>query len=62
MLNILLTTDFGLYKNLGEDTLGNQPHATKASMTQDPDTPILHEVMSGEHRDDFLATMVKEIS
>ena len=41
--------------------LGNHPHATKASMTQDPDIPLLHEVTNGEHRDDFLAAMDKNI-
>jgi hypothetical protein len=34
----------------------------KASSTHDPDTPRLHEAMRGEHRDDFLAAMGKEIS
>jgi hypothetical protein len=33
----------------------------KASATHDPDTPQLHEAMRGEHRNEFLATMGKEI-
>ena len=39
LLNFLLTYDFGLYENLGADTLRNHPHAMKASMTHDPDNP-----------------------
>ena len=59
LLNFLLTYDFGLYENLGADTLRNHPHAMKASMTHDPDNPWLHEAMSGEHRYYFLAAIGK---
>jgi hypothetical protein len=38
------------------------PHAMKGSATHDPDSPRLHEAMRGEHRDEFLAAMEKEIS
>jgi hypothetical protein len=38
------------------------PHAVKASATHDPNSPRLHDAMQGEHRDDFLAAMGKEIS
>ena len=61
LLNLLLTPDFVLYENLGAYTLGNHPHAMKASMAHDPYTPPLHESMSGEHRYDFLAAIGKEI-
>ena len=62
LLNLLLTPDFVLYENLGADTLVNHPHAIKASMTNDPDTPQLHEAMSGEHGYYFLSTMGKDIA
>jgi hypothetical protein len=39
------------------------PHAMKASATtSDQDTPRLHEAMRGDHRDEFLTAMGKEIS
>ena len=62
LLNLLLTRDFGFYDNLVPYTLGNHPHAMKASMTHNPDTPCLHESISGEHRDDFLTAMGEEIA
>jgi hypothetical protein len=34
----------------------------KASAAHDPNTPRLHEAMRGEHRDEFLAAMGKEIT
>ena len=45
-----------------EDTLGNHPHVMKAPMAHEPDTPCLHESMSGEHRDYFLSAMGKDIA
>ena len=48
LLKILLTPDFGLYENIGTDTLGNHPDAMKVPMAHDPDTPWLHEIMSIE--------------
>ena len=41
--------------------LGNHPHAIKASIIHKPDTPWLHEAISGEHQDDILAAMGKYI-
>jgi hypothetical protein len=61
LLNLLLDRDFGLYDNLLANTLLCHPHAMKASTTPDPDSPRLHEAMSGEHREEFLAAMSKEI-
>ena len=46
---------------MGAYTLGNQPHDMKASMSNDPGTPRLHEEMSGEHQDYFLTSIGKEI-
>jgi histone deacetylase 1/2 len=62
LLNLLLDHDFGLYENLSPNSLMMAPHAMKASATHDPDTPRLHEAMRGEHRDEFLAAMGKEIA
>jgi hypothetical protein len=62
LLNLLLDHDFGLYENLSPNSLMMAPHAMKASTTHDPDTPRLHEAMRGEHRDEFLAAMGKEIA
>ena len=62
LLKLLLKPDFGLYKNLGSDTLGNNPHAMKPSTTHDPDTSCLYETMSGEHREDLLTAIGKDIS
>ena len=62
LLNLLLDHDFGLYDNLSPNSLMMAPHAMKASATHDPDTPRLHEAMRGEHRDEFLAAMGKEIA
>ena len=59
LLNLLLTPDFELYKNLVADELGNHPYSMKASMTHNPDTSPLHEEMSDEHWDDFFAAMGK---
>jgi hypothetical protein len=42
LLNLLLDHDFGLYENLGPDTLMLAPHAMKASTTPDPRTPRIH--------------------
>jgi hypothetical protein len=61
LLNLLLDQDFGLYENLEADTLMCHPHAMKASTSHDPDSLRLHEAMSGEHREDFLVAMGKEI-
>jgi hypothetical protein len=61
LLNLLLDRDFGLYENLGADTLMRHPQAMKASSTHDPDSPRLHEAMRGEHREEFLMAMGKEI-
>jgi len=61
LLNLLLDRDFGLYDNLLANTLMSHPHAMKASTTPDPDSPRLHEAMSGEHREEFLIAMSKEI-
>jgi hypothetical protein len=62
LLNLLLDHEFGLYENLSPNALMMSPHAMKASATHDPDTPRLHEAMRGEHRDEFLAAMGKEIA
>jgi hypothetical protein len=61
LLNLLLDQDFGLYKNLDADTPMRHPQAMKASSTHDPDSPRLHEAMKGEHHEDFLMAMGKEI-
>jgi hypothetical protein len=61
LLNLLLDRDFGLHDNLLANTLMCHPHAMKASTTPDPDSPRLHEAMSGVHREDFLIAMSKEI-
>jgi hypothetical protein len=45
LLNLLLGHDFGLYKNFGPTSLLMHPHAMKASVTHDPNTPRLHEAM-----------------
>ena len=39
LFNVLLTSNFGLYNNLGADTLGNHPSVMKSSMMHDLDTP-----------------------
>jgi hypothetical protein len=57
LLNLLLDPNFGPYGNLGPASLLMHPHAMKASVT-----PRLHEAMRGEHREDFLIAMGKEIS
>jgi hypothetical protein len=62
LLNLLLDHDFGLYENLSPNSFMLAPHAMKASATHDPDTPRLHEAMRGDHRDEFLTAMGKEIS
>ena len=62
LFNLLITPDFGFYDNMVADTLGNHPHAMKASMTHNPHTPFLHESISGKHLDDFLTAMGKEIA
>jgi hypothetical protein len=62
LLNLLLDHDFGLYENLSPNSLMMAPHAMKASSGHDPDTPRLHEAMRGEHRDEFLTAMGKEIA
>ena len=62
LLNLLLTNEFGLYKNLGAYKLDNHPHAMESLMKHDPDTPRLHEAMSDEHQDDFIADMGNEIT
>jgi hypothetical protein len=62
LLSLLLDHDFGLYENLSPKSLMLAPHAVKASATHDPNSPRLHDAMQGEHRDDFLAAMGKEIS
>ena len=49
LLNLLITSYFGLYETLGAYMLGNQPHAMKAPLTHDPYTPCLHEAMSSEN-------------
>jgi hypothetical protein len=52
LLNLLLDHGFGLYDNLGADTLMcYPPHAMKASTTADPDPPCLHKAMSREYRE-----------
>ncbi len=61
LLNLLLDRDFGLYDNLSANALMCHPQAMKASPTSDPDSPRLHDAMSGEHREDFLVAMSKEI-
>ena len=61
LLNLLLTNDFEFYENLGAYILGNHSHTMKASLEHKPYTTQLHEAMSGEHRDDFLATIGKYI-
>jgi hypothetical protein len=62
VLNLRLDHGFDLYKNLGPTSLLMHPHAMKASVTHDPDTPHLHEAMQGEHREECLIAMGKEIS
>jgi hypothetical protein len=62
LLNLLLDHDFGLYKNLSPNLLLLAPYAMKALAVHDPDSPRLHEAMQGDHRDEFLAAMGKEIS
>jgi hypothetical protein len=62
LLNLLLDHDFGLYENLSPNSLLLAPHAMKASAVHDPDSPRLHEAMRGDHRDEFLSAMGKEIS
>ena len=62
LLNLLLDRDFGLYENIGANTLMCHPQAMKASTSYDPDSPRLHEAMRGEHREDFLVAMGKEIA
>jgi hypothetical protein len=59
-LNLLLDRDFGLYENLGADTLMCHPQAMTASTSHDPDPPRLHEAMDGEYCEDFLVAMGKE--
>ena len=61
-LNLLLDHNFGLYENLSADSPMLHPNAKKDSSTVDPDSPCLHEAMHGEHREDFLKAMGKEIS
>ena len=61
LLNLLLDRDFGLYQSLGANALMSHPHAMKASTSHDPDSPRLHEAMRGEHHEDFLVAMGKEI-
>jgi hypothetical protein len=61
LLNLLLDRKFGQYENFGADTLMCHPYAMRASMTHDPDLSRLYEAMSGEHREDFLIVMGKEI-
>ena len=61
LINLLLTPEFVLYENLREDTLVNHPYAMKYSMTHDPDTPRLRKAIIGEHQDDFLTEMGKDI-
>ena len=42
--------------------LVNHPHAMKESTEHDLDTHRLHEEISGEHRDDLLTAMGKDIA
>ena len=51
LLNLLLDRYcFGLYENLGANTLMSHPQAMKASTSHDPDPPCLHEAIGGKHR------------
>ena len=59
LLNLLLDHEFGLFNGLNP---GFSPWLMKAAYGTDPDQPSLHEAMRGEHREDFLAAMTKEIS
>ena len=62
LLNLLLDHDFSLYENLSADSLMIHLHVMKASATGNPESPRLHGAMHGEHREDFLKAMEKEIS
>jgi hypothetical protein len=62
LLNLLLDHEFGLYDNLSPNLLVLAPHAMKASAAHDLDTPRLHKAMHSGNRDEFLATMGKEIA
>ena len=61
LLNLLLDRDFGLCNNLLSDALTRHPRAMKASAAPDPDSPRLHEAVGGEHREEFLVAMSKQI-
>ena len=59
LLNLLIDPAYGTYDNL--PPVGFSPHMLKASM-HDPDSPRLHEAKNGEHREEFLKAMIKEIT
>jgi len=59
---LLMDPEFGIMDNIFPHAYSMVPHLMKASRQHDPDTPNLHQALSGDHRDDFLEAMSEEIS
>ena len=60
-MSLLVDPDTGLYDAVHHTALNLYPNIFKASAIHDPDSPTLHEAISGVHREEFLDAMMKEI-
>ena len=61
-MNLLLDQEFGIYEMFLANNLMLATYALKVSATYDPATPRLHEALGGEHQEEFLIAMGKDIA